>query len=75
MQSPFDEDANRPSTNEPKEFTTWTASQKALAALEDLKNLPNPPDYVIGADTIVFLEDKIIGKPRDPQHAREMLKM
>ena len=54
MQSPFDEDKNRPKTNDPKEFTQWTASQKALATIEDLKTHSNPPDFVIGADTVNF---------------------
>lgn len=30
--------------------------------------------YVIGADTVVLLGDKIIGKPRDARHAKRMLK-
>jgi septum formation protein len=75
VQSPFDEDKNRPNTNDPKEFTQWTASQKALATIEDLKTQSNPPDFVIGADTVVFLEDYILGKPTDSDNAVEMLKM
>jgi septum formation protein len=75
VQSPFDEDKNRPNTNDPKEFTQWTASQKALATIEDMKTQSNPPDFVIGADTVVFLEDKILGKPTDTENAVEMLKM
>lgn len=75
IQSPFDEDENRPNINEPKEFTKWTASQKAHAALKDMMNKPNPPDFVIGADTVVFLDHQIIGKPKNLEHAEEMLKM
>ncbi|XP_046442792.1 dTTP/UTP pyrophosphatase-like [Daphnia pulex] len=75
VQSPFDEDKNRPNTNDPKEFTQWTASQKALAIIEDMKTQSNPPDFVIGADTVVFLEDKILGKPTDTENAVEMLKI
>ena len=75
MQSPFDEDKNRPKTNDPKEFTQCTASQKALATIEDLKTHSNPPDFVIGADTVVFLDDNIFGKPTDSDNAVEMLKM
>lgn len=30
---------------------------------------------VIGADTVVVCDDKILGKPRDREHAREMLRM
>ncbi|KAK4002877.1 dTTP/UTP pyrophosphatase [Daphnia magna] len=75
VQSSFDEDKNRPDTSDPKEFTQWTASQKALAAVEDLKNHCNPPDFVIGADTVVFLDEVILGKPTDSEHAVEMLKI
>lgn len=32
-----------------------------------------PNELVIGADTIVVLDDRILGKPRDERHAREML--
>ena len=30
--------------------------------------------YIIGADTVVLLGNKIIGKPRNARHAKEMLK-
>ena len=34
-----------------------------------------PNDLIISADTIVVLEDKIIGKPKDEDDAKEMLRM
>jgi septum formation protein len=34
---------------------------------------PEPARRVLGADTIVILDDSILGKPRDPRDAREML--
>ena len=34
-----------------------------------------PHDIVIGADTIVYFEDQIIGKPKDEQDARRILNM
>jgi septum formation protein len=32
-----------------------------------------PDEMILGADTIVALGDEILGKPRDEDHAREML--
>ena len=43
-----------------------------LKALDVSKN--HPGHYVIGADTIVVLDDKIIGKPKDAADARNILK-
>jgi len=33
----------------------------------------HPEALVIGADTVVVLRGEMLGKPRDPDHAREML--
>ena len=35
----------------------------------------NPPDLVIGTDTIVTQDNVIFEKPKDKNHACEMLKM
>ena len=37
--------------------------------------LPVPPLAVLGADTEVVLDGRLMGKPRDSSHAREMLRM
>lgn len=34
----------------------------------------NPSEVVLGADTLVFLDDKVIGKPRNPAHAAVILR-
>jgi septum formation protein len=34
-----------------------------------------PNDYVLGADTIVIVDDEVLGKPRDSQDAARMLTM
>lgn len=44
------------------------AELKAMAVA-----IPRPDDVVIGADTIVVFEGEIFGKPRDLEHAAEML--
>jgi nucleoside triphosphate pyrophosphatase len=35
----------------------------------------NPEKIVLGADTIVLVDDQILGKPRDPQDAARMLRL
>jgi septum formation protein len=53
---------------EPLEAAGKLALKKALAVAEDLSG-----EIVIGADTIVVLEGKILGKPDSFETAREML--
>ena len=48
---------------------TLLAWRKADAACAEL-----PDSVIIGADTIVVLDGVVLGKPRDPTHAREMLR-
>jgi len=50
------------------EIPAYLAEQKALHA----KGL-NDKDLLITADTLVFLDGKILGKPKDADHAFEML--
>ena len=73
--SPFNEDLNRPKTDDPREFTQWTASQKANAVVESLKHTNQPPDMIIGADTVVVHNSQILGKPTSPENAVEMLRV
>jgi nucleoside triphosphate pyrophosphatase len=46
------------------------AREKALAVFQN-----RPQDFVLGADTIVVIDDKILGKPRDGDDAMLMLRM
>jgi septum formation protein len=46
------------------------AREKALAVFES-----RPEDYVLGADTIVVVDDTILGKPRDAGDAARMLRL
>lgn len=52
----------------PEELTTRNALLKASDVAKDYPN-----DVVIGADTLVFLECKALGKPEDSESALEML--
>ena len=46
------------------------AREKALAVFQR-----RPQDYVLGADTIVVVDDAILGKPRDAHDAARMLRL
>lgn len=53
--------------------------EDALIDIARQKVLPvfskHPNDTILGADTIVVCENQILGKPKDLNHAREMLKL
>ncbi len=73
MEIPFrvvlkDVDESFPSGLSPEEVALYIAEKKAQAFDESITD-----EAVITADTIVVLDDKIIGKPESNQHAIEML--
>ena len=53
----------------PPDVVSYISREKAEAAVK----LCGPEDIVITADTMVFLDDQRLGKPRDEAHALEML--
>lgn len=60
-----------PLANEsPQNCAERLARDKALAIFQN-----RPQDYVLGADTIVVVDDKILGKPRDAADAAGMLQL
>lgn len=56
-----------------RDYVQRVAAEKAhhVAGLIGERGLPFHP--VLGADTEVVLEEEILGKPRDPAHAEQML--
>lgn len=46
------------------------ARQKALPVFQK-----HPTDTILGADTIVVCDNKILGKPKNIEHAKEMLRL
>lgn len=57
----------------PDELSPWEVTQHlALLKAEDVF-AQNPDALVLAADTIVVLNDKILGKPDDEEHAFQML--
>jgi septum formation protein len=55
----------------PAAFAWRLAREKALAVASRLG--ASPSRWVLGADTIVVMGDDVLGKPRDPGHAEELL--
>ena len=64
-----DADESFPEHLSPEEIVRHISRSKAVAA----KALVGPDDLVITADTMVFLDDRKLGKPRDEADAFEML--
>ena len=65
-----DVDESVPDGTPPAEAAKMTAAKKAAAVAEDFKDC-----VVIGADTIVVANGKILGKPKDEADAKSMLRM
>jgi len=59
---------------EPGEYVSGLSLRKAQAGLELLRNAGVKEGLIIGADTIVVHEGKILGKPADEAMAYEMLR-
>ena len=57
-----------PKSKNPLDFPRENAAMKALAVSKKV-----PDAYVLGFDTLVFLENKPLGKPKTPDEALEML--
>ena len=66
--SPVDESAIDVSGLNPEELVQKLAREKALGVASEDINKP-----VIGADTVVVVDNMVLGKPRNEAHAAEML--
>ncbi|KAK2157444.1 hypothetical protein LSH36_191g02012 [Paralvinella palmiformis] len=73
--STFDENLNKSEFDTPSDYVKQTALGKAMEVAKRLAGDVRPPDLIIGADTIVTMDDKIIEKPANKQHAFDLLKM
>jgi len=65
-----DVDESYPATIITKKIAEYLANKKADA----FKNTVNDNTILITADTVVILDDDVLGKPKDEQEAIEMLK-
>jgi septum formation protein len=54
----------------PRLFAERTAHEKALAVQSSFPDLP-----VLGADTVVVVDDEVLGKPRSEEDAARMLRL
>ncbi|WP_028547676.1 Maf family protein [Paenibacillus sp. UNC451MF] len=59
----------------PHEIVEQLSSRKAAAVCEMYKREHRTEGIVIGSDTIVVLDDEVLGKPKDEQDAFRMLNM
>jgi septum formation protein len=64
--------ADEKADGDPDEIVQELASRKARAVLSTLAE--NEDHIVIAADTLVYINGKVLGKPRDEKDAIEMLK-
>ncbi len=63
-----DIDERYPSQLEADQVPAWLASKKALKTQKSF-----PQSLIIAADTLVMIDEDILGKPRDLEEARSML--
>lgn len=61
-------DAEEIKEGRPEELVMENARRKAQAVAKD-----HPGRIVLGADTIVYLNDRVLGKPKDEEEAKAML--
>ena len=60
-----------PLANEPpRSFAARLSREKALAVFQQRSQ-----DVILGADTVVVVDEQILGKPRDPADATRMLRL
>lgn len=71
--SGFNENLDKESFSHPCEYVKENAKQKAVEVWKRLIDSNDQPDLVIGADTVVTLDDVIYEKPNDVQDACRIL--
>lgn len=70
VESNFDEKIDPELKLKPHDLVKKFSLEKAKAVAKNHKN-----SIIIGADTIVFIDKQILGKPKDEKHAQQMLKL
>ncbi|KAI9290250.1 N-acetylserotonin O-methyltransferase-like protein-like protein [Umbelopsis sp. AD052] len=70
----FPENLDKSTFRQPLGYVSETSKGKALEVYQRLKDESRPADLVIGLDTIVVIDDRILEKPGSPETALVMLK-
>lgn len=73
MPSLFEEDLDPRKFQSHGDYAVETAYRKVLDVSDRLSKDSNPPDIIIGADTVVSLDGKVFGKPEDAKMAYKFL--
>ncbi|KAK7592964.1 hypothetical protein V9T40_007716 [Parthenolecanium corni] len=74
--SKFDEDSlDQSKYPTQKDYVLDVAKHKVEAVFEDLKSKNKLPDVIIGADSVVELNNRLFGKPKNPEEAVEFLSL
>ncbi|MFC4600409.1 Maf family protein [Cohnella hongkongensis] len=71
---PSGADERTPEEWSPREIVEELSRRKAQAVRQKLTEQPDESSIIVGSDTIVVLNGQIMGKPRDEQEARGMLR-
>jgi nucleoside triphosphate pyrophosphatase len=58
----------------PQEFAMRLAVEKAREVWRKVEKTSSPP-FVLGADTVVLIDDLVLGKPENAEDARRMLRL
>lgn len=75
MASDFpEEDVEYGELDDPTDYVLTIAMGKTLAVADKLLTIPNQEPLILGADTAVFLDGKVFGKPKDLNDAKTILK-
>lgn len=75
MPSDFpEEDVEYGELDDPTDYVLTIATGKTLAVADKLVGVPTENPLILGADTAVFLDDTVYGKPRDLEDAKAILR-
>jgi septum formation protein len=70
----YEGDETQGSDEPPEDYVVRTSRMKALQAMDRIRSEQLPAAPVLAADTIVVLDGKVLGKPRDRAEARSFMK-